>query len=52
MVSMTDARSQQVGTWAIIVGALVLIGAIAFAFNSTSSDTKTDATAADVAPAQ
>jgi hypothetical protein len=51
MVSMTDAKSQQVGKWAIIVGALVLIGAIAFALKSTSSESSNSA-AAESGPAQ
>ena len=49
MVSMTDAKSQQVGKWAIIVGALVLIGAITFVVRSAGND-RPDDTPATQAP--
>lgn len=34
MVSMTNARSQHVGKWAIILGGLVVLAAVAFAVRS------------------
>src|SRR5262245_28953411 len=43
MVSMTDAKSQQVGKWAIIVGAMVLIGALVFDVRSAVNDRPDDA---------